>query len=53
MVCGSLTSCRKDLTTGVEAILRVCIKVGDNETKEGLRVEEVTGESLHGTALAH
>ena len=28
-----------------------CIKAGDSEIKEGLRVEEGTGESLGGTLL--
>ena len=30
----------------------MCIKAGDSETKEGLRVEEVTGESLGRAAVS-
>ena len=32
---------------------RMFIKAGDSETKGGLRIEEATGESLGGAALAH
>ena len=31
----------------------MCIKAGDSEAKEGLKVEESTEESLGGAALAH
>ena len=48
---GFLTSCRKEFTTQAQVILMVhLLKLGDRETKEGIRMGEATGESL-GDAL--
>lgn len=52
VACGFVISCRKDFTTRVQVILRVCFtKAGDRETKEGLWVEEATRASLGGALL--
>lgn len=51
VACGFIISCRKNFTTRVQVILRVCfIKAGECETKEGPWEEEATRESL-GDAL--
>ena len=43
-----LTLCRKDFTGDFESMF---IKAGDSETKEGVRLEEATEESLGGALL--
>ena len=48
--CGFLILCRKDFTTRVQVILRVCLLRLGTVTKERLGVEVVTGESA-GEAL--
>ena len=50
-MCGFLTLCRLHNTIPgyVETLFT---KAGDNETKEGLRVEEATGEPGQYSALA-
>lgn len=45
VVCGFLTSCRKDFTTGVQvAQENLCTKAGGSETKGTLKAEEAKGE---------
>ena len=52
VMCGFLTSCRKDFTTQVQVILRIhLLKLGTVEKRKWLKIE-ATGESLSGAALA-
>ena len=51
-MCEFLTLCGKDFPTRVQGDFEnTFTKAGDRETKEGFRIEGVTGESLGGALL--
>ena len=52
VVCGFLASCREDLTTQVQVIVRVCVLKLGQLNKKGPRIEEATGKRPDGAALA-
>lgn len=43
VVYGFLTSCKKDFTTALKVIVRVCVLNLDTVNKERFRIEEATG----------